>query len=64
MTTDPERAGDKSDMESVEDDDNNTSEFTSQILHAPDVLAALRARFPDPRLKVFKFNIVNYKNNN
>ena len=46
MTNDPERTGDPSDMDSVEDeDDNRTSNITSQILRRPDVLAALQERF-------------------
>ena len=46
MTTDPERAGDNSDMESVEDeDDNNTTEFSSQIL------AALQDHIPAPGME-------------
>ncbi|XP_015599458.1 nucleosome assembly protein 1-like 1 [Cephus cinctus] len=46
MTTDPERAGDASDMESVEDEDDThrASELSSQILCRPDVLAALQDR--------------------
>lgn len=51
MTTDPERAGDNSDMESVEDeDDNNTTEFSSQIL------AALQDHIPAPGMEVFKLS--------
>ena len=52
MTNDPERTGDQSDMDSVEDeDDNRTSNITSQILRRPAVLAALQDRFEgfDPR---------------
>ncbi|CAL7945313.1 unnamed protein product [Xylocopa violacea] len=47
MTTDPERAGDNSEMESVEDeDDNKAPELFSKILSRPEVLAALQDRTP------------------
>ncbi|XP_043667593.1 nucleosome assembly protein 1-like 1-B isoform X2 [Vespula pensylvanica] len=43
MTTDPERAGDTTDTESIEDEDErNTSELDSQIFSRPDGLDALQ----------------------
>lgn len=61
MTTDPERAGDNSEMESVEDEDNNKSpELFSKILNRPDVLAALQDRNA-PGIEVFKFHIAYCK---
>lgn len=45
MTTDPERAGENSEMESVEDEDENKApELFSKILNRADVLAALQDR--------------------
>lgn len=45
MTTDPERAGDNSEMESVEDeDDSKTQDRFSKILDNPEMLAALGER--------------------
>lgn len=60
MTTDPERAGDNSEMESVEDeDDNKAPELFAKALNRSDMLAALQDRTA-PGIEVFKFNIVNY----
>ncbi|XP_046748655.1 nucleosome assembly protein 1-like 1 isoform X1 [Diprion similis] len=45
MSTDPERAGDASDLEFVEDEDENQpTGINSQILRRPDLLAALQDR--------------------
>lgn len=45
MTTDPERAGDNSEMESVEDeDDNKAPELFAKALNRSDMLAALQDR--------------------
>ncbi|XP_043261771.1 nucleosome assembly protein 1-like 1-B isoform X2 [Colletes gigas] len=52
MTTDPKRASNNSDMESIEDeDDNNSIELTTQNLRKHDVLAALQDRISAPRLE-------------
>lgn len=56
MTTDPERAGDASDMEFVEDEEENpASEINSQILRRPDLLAALQERIHAQMLEVCGF---------
>lgn len=61
MTTDPERAGDNSEMESVEDeDDNKAPELFAKALNRSDMLAALQDRTASG-IEVFKFNIMNYK---
>lgn len=61
MTTDPERAGENSEMESVEDEDENKApELFSKILNRADVLAALQDRTA-PGIEVFKFHIANNK---
>lgn len=61
MTTDPERAGDNSEMESVEDeDDNKAPELFSKILDMSKVIST-SPHFNLPGLEVFKFYIANYK---
>lgn len=56
MTTDPERAGDASDMEFVEDEDENQpSDITSQILRRPDLLAVLQDRIHAEMIEVYLF---------
>lgn len=62
MATDPERAGDNSDMESVEDeDDKNTLELSSEILRRSDVLAVLQDRISGQGMEVFDCYATNYK---
>ncbi|XP_053995976.1 nucleosome assembly protein 1-like 1 isoform X1 [Hylaeus anthracinus] len=55
MTTDPKRASNNSDMESIEDeDDKNSIELTTQNLRRHDVLAALQDRISAPGLEQMK----------
>lgn len=62
MTTDPERAGDTTDTESVEDEDErNTSELDSQIFSRPDGLDALQDLVCAPGIEVFQNYIVSSK---
>lgn len=63
MTTDPERAGDTTDTESVEDEDErNTSELDPQIFNRPDGLDALQDLVCAPGIEVFQNYIVSSTN--
>lgn len=63
MTTDPERAGDTTDTESVEDEDErNTSELNPQIFNRPDGLDALQDLVCAPGIEVFQNYIVSLTN--